>query len=179
MKWNCKKAVISELQAFCAITGNCDGSYCLTISWTIQIIVTDHIVVYCDQLTLIVMDCICRNWNIWLTGCATWKGGLQLKTHLFGREKNQLSKWPSESLLTIETWLSNWGCRWLGGWVGGRQTLVFSAAELMVLLICLLSPSVRLVNFHFKSLLLLQFLFDHSEIFTRETKHMVPPCNKA
>ena len=35
------------------------------------------------------------------------------------------------------------------------------------------------VNFHFKSLLLLQFLYIHSEFFTRETKHIVPPCNKA
>ena len=28
-------------------------------------------------------------------------------------------------------------------------------------------------------LLLLQFLFNHSEIFTGETRHIVPPCNKA
>ena len=28
-------------------------------------------------------------------------------------------------------------------------------------------------------LLLLQFLFDHSEIFTGETRHIVPPYNKA
>ena len=35
------------------------------------------------------------------------------------------------------------------------------------------------VNFCFKSLLLLQFLFDHSEFFTGETSHIVPPCNKA
>ena len=35
------------------------------------------------------------------------------------------------------------------------------------------------VNFCFKSLLLLQFLFDHSEFFTGETRHIVPPCNKA
>ena len=43
-----------------------------------------------------------------------------------------------------------------------------------------LSVVVRLsVNFHFKSLLLFQFLFDHSEFFTRETKHIMPPCNKA
>ena len=27
-------------------------------------------------------------------------------------------------------------------------------------------------------LLLLQFLFDHSEIFTGETRHIVPPYNK-
>ena len=30
-----------------------------------------------------------------------------------------------------------------------------------------------------KTLLLLQFLFDHSEVFTGETRHIVPPCNKA
>ena len=30
----------------------------------------------------------------------------------------------------------------------------------------------------FKTLLLLQFLFDHSEIFTGETRHIVPPYNK-
>ena len=30
-----------------------------------------------------------------------------------------------------------------------------------------------------KTLLLLQFLFDHSEIFTGETRHIVPPYNKA
>ena len=35
------------------------------------------------------------------------------------------------------------------------------------------------VNFCFKSLLLLQFLFDNSEFFTGETRHIVPPCNKA
>ena len=50
-----------------------------------------------------------------------------------------------------------------------------SSAELMVLLI-VRRPSV---NFCFKSLLLLQFLFDNSEFFTGETRHIVPPCNKA
>ena len=35
------------------------------------------------------------------------------------------------------------------------------------------------VNFCFKSLLLLQFLFKNSEFFTGETRHIVPPCNKA
>ena len=56
-----------------------------------------------------------------------------------------------------------------------------SSAELMVLLICPSSVVVRhpSVNFCFKSLLLLQFLFDHSEFFTGETRHMGPPCNKA
>ena len=65
-----------------------------------------------------------------------------------------------------------------------------SSAELMVLLICPSSvvrrrPSSSVVrrrpsvNFCFKSLLLLQFLFDHSEFFTGETRHIVPPCNKA
>ena len=50
-----------------------------------------------------------------------------------------------------------------------------SSAELMVLLI-VRRPSV---NFCFKSLLLLQFLFDNSEFFTGETRHIVPPSNKA
>ena len=55
-----------------------------------------------------------------------------------------------------------------------------SSAELMVLLICPSSVVRRLsVNFCFKLLLLLQFLFDHSEFFTGETSHIVPPCNKA
>ena len=31
----------------------------------------------------------------------------------------------------------------------------------------------------FKTLLLLQFIFDHSEFFTEETRHIVPPYNKA
>ena len=31
----------------------------------------------------------------------------------------------------------------------------------------------------FKTLLLLQFLFDNSEIFTGETRHIVPAYNKA
>ena len=44
----------------------------------------------------------------------------------------------------------------------------------MVLLICLSS-----VNCGFKILLGLQFLFNHSEIFTRKTRHIVSPCNKA
>ena len=35
------------------------------------------------------------------------------------------------------------------------------------------------VNFCFKSLLLLQFFFENSEFFTGETRHIVPPCNKA
>ena len=30
-----------------------------------------------------------------------------------------------------------------------------------------------------KTLLLLQFIFDHSEIYTGETRHIVPPYNKA
>ena len=30
-----------------------------------------------------------------------------------------------------------------------------------------------------KTLLLLQFLFDHCEIYTGETRHIVPPYNKA
>ena len=62
-----------------------------------------------------------------------------------------------------------------------------SSAELMVLLIvCRPSSSSVVVrrrrpsvNFCFKSLLLLQFLFENSEFFTRETRHIVPPCNKA
>ena len=44
----------------------------------------------------------------------------------------------------------------------------------MVLLICLSS-----VNCCFKILLRLQFLFSHTEIFTRKTRYVVPPCNKA
>ena len=71
-----------------------------------------------------------------------------------------------------------------------KNCLVFSSAddvssaELMVLLIVRRpSSSVVLrrpsVNFCFKSLLLLQFLFDNSEFFTGETRHIVPPCNKA
>ena len=31
----------------------------------------------------------------------------------------------------------------------------------------------------FKTLLRLQFIFDHSEFFTEETRHIVPPYNKA
>ena len=31
----------------------------------------------------------------------------------------------------------------------------------------------------FKTLLLLQFIFGHSEFFTEETRHIVPPYNKA
>ena len=57
-----------------------------------------------------------------------------------------------------------------------------SSAELMVLLIVRRPSSVvrrPSVNFCFKSLLLLQFLFDNSEFFTGETRHIVPPCNKA
>ena len=59
---------------------------------------------------------------------------------------------------------------------------VFSGADGITDLsvIIVVRPSV---NFHFKSLLLLQFLLDHSDFFTRETKHIVPdivpPCNKA
>ena len=72
--------------------------------------------------------------------------------------------------------------------VCGVELMVFSSAdpkvssaELMVLLICPSSVVVRRpsVNFCFKSLLLLQFLFDNSEFFTGETRHIVPPCNKA
>ena len=54
-----------------------------------------------------------------------------------------------------------------------------SSAELMVLLIC---PFLRLsVNLCVKSLLLhqLEFLFDHSEFCTEETRRIVRPCNKA
>ena len=58
-----------------------------------------------------------------------------------------------------------------------------SSAELMVLLIVRRPSSVVVrrpsVNFCFKSLLLLQFLFNNSEFFTGETRHIVPPCNKA
>ena len=37
----------------------------------------------------------------------------------------------------------------------------------------------EITDFFFKTLLLLQFLFDHSEIFTEETRHIVPPYNQA
>ena len=59
--------------------------------------------------------------------------------------------------------------------------LKVSSAELMVLLICPSSvhPSSSIDQLLFKSLLLLQFLFDNSELFTGETRHIVPPCNKA
>ena len=40
-------------------------------------------------------------------------------------------------------------------------------------------PSSSVRQLLFKSLLLLQFLFDNSEFFTGETRHIVPPCNKA
>ena len=53
-----------------------------------------------------------------------------------------------------------------------------SSAELMVLLI-VRCPSSSVRELLFKSLLLLQFLFDNSEFFTGETRHIVPPCNKA
>ena len=63
--------------------------------------------------------------------------------------------------------------------VGFLALLMRSSAQLMVLLIFLSSSSVPpLVNVYFKSLLLLQFLFDHSEYSIRETRHIVPPCNK-
>ena len=55
-----------------------------------------------------------------------------------------------------------------------------SRAEGTSLPICPSVIIVRLsVNFCFKSLLLLQFIFNHSEFFTGETIHIVPPCNKA
>ena len=75
---------------------------------------------------------------------------------------------------------TNWGtfnyCQFIGS-----ADLKVSSAELMVLLTCPSSVVVHRpsVNFCFKSLLLLQFLFDHSEFFTGETRHIVPPCNKA
>ena len=74
-------------------------------------------------------------------------------------------------------------------WIFSSADPKVSSAELMVLLICPSSVVCRRpssvvvrrpsVNFCFKSLLLLQFLFDHSEFFTGETRHIVPPCNKA
>ena len=45
--------------------------------------------------------------------------------------------------------------------------------------------TIRISNFSLefqislKTLLLLHFLFDYSEFFTRETRHVVPSCNKA
>ena len=35
------------------------------------------------------------------------------------------------------------------------------------------------LNFCFKSVLLLQFLFNYFDFFTGETRHVVSPCNKA
>ena len=40
-------------------------------------------------------------------------------------------------------------------------------------------PKIAEITDFFKMLLLLQFLFDHSEIFTGETRHIVPPNNTA
>ena len=40
-------------------------------------------------------------------------------------------------------------------------------------------PEIAEIPDFFKALLLVQFLFDHSEIFTGETRHIVPPYNKA
>ena len=40
-------------------------------------------------------------------------------------------------------------------------------------------PEIAEIRDFFKTLLLLEFLFDHSEIFTGETRHIVPPYNKA
>ena len=44
---------------------------------------------------------------------------------------------------------------------------------------CLEFQKLRKFPDFFKTLLLLQFLFDHSEIYTGETRHIVPPYNKA
>ena len=44
---------------------------------------------------------------------------------------------------------------------------------------CLEFQKLQKITDFFKMLLLLQFLFDHSEIFTGETRHIVPPYNKA
>ena len=40
-------------------------------------------------------------------------------------------------------------------------------------------PEIAEIRDFFKTLLLLEFLFDHSEIFTGETRHIVPAYNKA
>ena len=40
-------------------------------------------------------------------------------------------------------------------------------------------PEIAEIPDFFKTLLLLQFLFDHSEFFTGETRHIVPPYNRA
>ena len=40
-------------------------------------------------------------------------------------------------------------------------------------------PEISEIPDFFKTLLLLQFLFDHSELFTKEARHTVPPCYKA
>ena len=39
-------------------------------------------------------------------------------------------------------------------------------------------PGIPITQDFFKSLLLVQLLFDHSEFFTRETRHIVPACNR-
>ena len=39
-------------------------------------------------------------------------------------------------------------------------------------------PGIPRTPDFFETLLLLEFLFDHSEFFTRETRHIGPPCNK-
>ena len=40
-------------------------------------------------------------------------------------------------------------------------------------------PEIAEIPDFFKTLLLLEFLFDHSEIFTGETRQLVPPSYKA
>ena len=40
-------------------------------------------------------------------------------------------------------------------------------------------PEIAEIPDFFKTLLLLEFIFDHSEIFTGETRHIVPAYNKA
>ena len=44
---------------------------------------------------------------------------------------------------------------------------------------CLEFKKLQKLQISLKMLLLHQFIFDHSEIFTGETRHIVPPYNKA
>ena len=55
-------------------------------------------------------------------------------------------------------------------WLSFHVTVLKTAVDVM--------PWSIMPDF-FKTLLLLQFIFDHSEFFTEETRHIVPPYNKA
>ena len=55
-------------------------------------------------------------------------------------------------------------------WLSFHVTVLKTAVDVM--------PWSIMPDF-FKTLLLLQFIFDHSEFFTEDTRHIVPPYNKA